>query len=154
MKDDPLPIFLNIFSQVDVNFLHLENLLIFLLIIILLVFSACVSGAEISYFSLTMSDLEELNNENKKSKHIYNLLKKPNSLLATILIANNFINVAIVIISTYLTSISFNFSEGSILEFIFQVVIITSLLVLFGEITLRYMQIKMLLDLVYLWLIL
>ena len=38
MKDDPLPIFLNIFSQVDVNFLHLENLLIFLLIIILLVF--------------------------------------------------------------------------------------------------------------------
>ena len=77
MKDDPLPIFLNIFSQVDVNFLHLENLLIFLLIIILIVFSACVSGAEISYFSLTMSDLEELNNENKKSKHIYNLLKKP-----------------------------------------------------------------------------
>ena len=135
MKDDPLPIFLNIFSQVDVNFLHLENLLIFLLIIILLVFSACVSGAEISYFSLTMSDLEELNNENKKSKHIYNLLKKPNSLLATILIANNFINVAIVIISTYLTSISFSFPEGSILEFIFQVVIITSLLVLFGEIT-------------------
>ena len=71
MKDDPLPIILNIFSQVDVNFFQLENLLIFCLIIILLLFSAFVSGAEISYFSLNMSDLEELNEDNKKSKLIY-----------------------------------------------------------------------------------
>ena len=135
MTDDPLPIILNIFSQVDINFLQLENLLIFFLIIILLTFSAFVSGAEISYFSLNMSDLEELNENNKKSKLIYKLLREPNSLLATILIANNFINVAIVIISTYLTSISFVFPEGSILEFVFQVIVITSFLVLFGEIT-------------------
>ena len=135
MKEDPLPIFLNIFSQVDFTFFHLENLIIFGVIIFLLIFSACVSGAEISYFSLNMSDLEELSEENPKSKLIYNLLRKPNLLLATILIANNFINVAIVIISTYLTSISFQFPEGSVLEFIFQVIIITSLLVLFGEIT-------------------
>lgn len=135
MTDDPLPIILNIFSQVDINFLQLENLLIFILIIILLTFSAFVSGAEISYFSLNMSDLEELNENNKKSKLIYRLLREPNSLLATILIANNFINVAIVIISTYLTSISFVFPEGSILEFVFQVIVITSFLVLFGEIT-------------------
>tara|TARA_B100001057_G_scaffold54202_1_gene48120 strand:+ start:249 stop:1571 length:1323 start_codon:yes stop_codon:yes gene_type:complete len=135
LKEDPLPIFLNIFSQVDFTFFHLENLIIFGVIIFLLIFSACVSGAEISYFSLNMSDLEELSEENPKSKLIYNLLRKPNLLLATILIANNFINVAIVIISTYLTSISFQFPEGSVLEFIFQVIIITSLLVLFGEIT-------------------
>ena len=135
MTDDPLPIILNIFSQVDINFLQLENLLIFILIIILLTFSAFVSGAEISYFSLNMSDLEELNENNKKSKLIYKLLREPNSLLATILIANNFINVAIVIISTYLTSISFVFPEGSMLEFVFQVIVITSFLVLFGEIT-------------------
>ena len=135
MTDDPLPIILNIFSQVDINFLQLENLLIFILIIILLTFSAFVSGAEISYFSLNMSDLEELNENNNKSKLIYKLLREPNSLLATILIANNFINVAIVILSTYLTSISFVFAEGSILEFVFQVIVITSFLVLFGEIT-------------------
>ena len=135
MTDDPLPIILNIFSQVDINFLQLENLLIFILIIILLTFSAFVSGAEISYFSLNMSDLEELNENNNRSKLIYKLLREPNSLLATILIANNFINVAIVIISTYLTSISFVFPEGSILEFVFQVIVITSFLVLFGEIT-------------------
>ena len=85
MKDDPLPIFLNIFSQVDVNFLQLENLLIFLLIIVLLFFSAFISGAEISYFSLNMSDLEELNQNDKKSKLIYRLLREPNSLLAIII---------------------------------------------------------------------
>ncbi len=135
MKEDPLPIFLNLFSQVDITFFHTENLLLLIIIMFLLIFSALVSGSEISYFSLNMSDLEELKKENLKSKLIYDHLRKPNLLLATILIANNFINVAIVILSTYLTSISFQFPDGSILEFIFQVVIITSLLVLFGEIT-------------------
>ena len=82
-----------------------------------------------------MSDLEKLRDDNPKNNLIFKLLKSPNHLLATILIANNFINVAIVIISAYLTSISFTFPKGSILEFVFQVIIITALLVLFGEIT-------------------
>jgi len=135
LKEDPLPITLNILSQVDIHFFQIENLLIFFLIVLLLTFSAFVSGAEISYFSLSMSDLEKLREDNPKNKLIFKLLKSPNHLLATILIANNFINVAIVIISAYLTSISFTFPKGSILEFVFQVIIITSLLVLFGEIT-------------------
>ena len=135
MKEDPLPITLNILSQVDIHFFQIENILIFFLIVLLLTFSAFVSGAEISYFSLSMSDLEKLREDNPKNKLIFKLLKSPNHLLATILIANNFINVAIVIISAYLTSISVTFPEGSILEFVFQVIIITSLLVLFGEIT-------------------
>ena len=135
MKEDPLPITLNILSQVDIHFFQIENVLIFFLIVLLLTFSAFVSGAEISYFSLSMSDLEKLREDNPKNKLIFKLLKSPNHLLATILIANNFINVAIVIISAYLTSISFTFPKGSILEFVFQVIIITSLLVLFGEIT-------------------
>jgi len=135
LKEDPLPITLNILSQVDIHFFQIENVLIFFLIVLLLTFSAFVSGAEISYFSLSMSDLEKLREDNPKNKLIFKLLKSPNHLLATILIANNFINVAIVIISAYLTSISFTFPKGSILEFVFQVIIITSLLVLFGEIT-------------------
>ena len=135
MKDDPFPIILNLFYQIDFDFLHLENLLIFILIIILLFFSALVSGAEISYFSLSMSDLEDLQEDMNKNKLIFKLLKFPNSLLATILIVNNFVNVAIVILSAYLTSITFVFPEGSVLEFIFQVIIITTLLVFFGEIT-------------------
>ncbi|MGY8931592.1 MAG: gliding motility-associated protein GldE [Flavobacteriales bacterium] len=100
---------------------------------ILLVFSALISGAEVAYFSLSMSDLESL--KENKNKLIIKLLKSPNSLLATILIVNNFINVAIIFLSAYLTTISIVFAEDSVLEFIFQVVIITCLLVLFGEIT-------------------
>ncbi len=101
----------------------------------MLVFSAFVSGAEISYFCLNMSDLKKLKEKNEKNKLIYKLIKNPNSLLATILIAKNFIYIAIVIFTTYLTSISFKFPEGSIFQFIFQVIIVTSLLILFGEIT-------------------
>ena len=133
MKEDPFPIILNLLYQLDIDVLHLENLFVFCIILILLVFSALISGAEVSYFSLSMSDLESL--KENKNKLIIKLLKFPNSLLATILIVNNFINVAIIILSAYLTTISIVFPENSILEFIFQVVIITCLLVLFGEIT-------------------
>ena len=91
--------------------------------------SAFVSASEVAYFSLTSAELEEMDNDNVRQ-----LLQNPNELLAAILIANNFINVAIVVISTYLTSIAIWFPEGSSLEFVFQVVIITGLLLLFGEI--------------------
>ena len=133
MKEDPFPIILNLLYQLNIDVLHLENLFVFCLILILLVFSALISGAEVAYFSLSMSDLESL--KENKNKLIIKLLKSPNSLLATILIVNNFINVAIIILSAYLTTISIVFPEDSVLEFIFQVVIITCLLVLFGEIT-------------------
>ena len=133
MKEDPFPIILNLLYQLNFDALHLENLFVFCIILILLIFSALISGAEVSYFSLSMSDLEDL--KENKNKLIIKLLKFPNSLLATILIVNNFINVAIIILSTYLTTISIVFPQNSVLEFVFQVVIITCLLVLFGEIT-------------------
>jgi gliding motility-associated protein GldE len=98
-------------------------------ILLLLIISAFISASEVGYFSLTSADLEEMDNDN-----VRNLLQAPNELLATILIINNFINVAIVVISAYLTSIAISFPEGSNLEFIFQILIITALLVLFGEI--------------------
>ncbi|MEC9209244.1 MAG: gliding motility-associated protein GldE [Bacteroidota bacterium] len=100
-----------------------------LAILLLLVSSAFISASEVAYFSLTSTELEEMDNDNVRQ-----LLKSPNELLATILIANNFINVGIIVISAYLTSIAISFPEGSSLEFFFQIVIITFLLVLFGEI--------------------
>ena len=108
MKEDPFPIILNIFPQilevVNSDTIDIYSFfIIFFLIVILLIFSAFISGAEVSYFSLTMSDLEVLQDHKKKNKLILKLLKFPNSLLASILIANNFINVAIVILSAYLT---------------------------------------------------
>ena len=115
--------------------LSLVNLFLgYLILVVLIVFSAFISGSEVAFFSLSPTELEELEKD-KKHLRVLALLKKPNLLLATILIVNNFINVAIVILSSVLISSIIVFPEGSNLEFIFQVVIITSLLVLLGEIT-------------------
>lgn len=134
MEEDPVPIILSIFSQFELHLYSVEVLLSFILIVILVFCSAFISGAEVAYFSLTQSDLESLEKKKGKQK-IMQLLSKPNYLLATILIANNFVNIAIIVVSTYCASHAITFAEDSPLEFIFQVMIITSLLVLFGEIT-------------------
>ncbi|MBN2682684.1 MAG: gliding motility-associated protein GldE [Bacteroidales bacterium] len=102
---------------------------------LLLILSALISGSEVAFFSLNPKNkafLEDLNT--LKSKTILILLQKPEKLLATILIANNFVNVGIVILSTYITTGIFNFSEEPILGFVIQVIIVTFLLLLFGEI--------------------
>lgn len=65
---------------------------------------------------------------------VLELLKLPEKLLATILIANNFVNVGIVIISTYVSSMLFDFSQYPMLGFLTEVVVITFMLLLFGEI--------------------
>ena len=132
MEEVPVSLLLLIFSGIEFNLFSADVLFSFLAIILLIVSSAFISGAEVAYFSLDSSELEELESD---GDGVLKLLKKPNELLATILIANNFINVGIVVISAFLTSIAIVFPEGSNLEFIFQVVVITSLLVLFGEIT-------------------
>jgi len=134
LEEVPVPIILSIFSGVELHFFNAEVLTSFFFVFVLIVCSAFISGAEVAYFSLSPSELDDLEKE-KENSDILELLKKPNQLLATILIANNFINVAIVVLSAYLTSLAISFPEGSSLEFLFQVVIITVLLVLFGEIT-------------------
>ena len=135
MKDDPLPLVLNLLYSIEFNSLNLESYLFILMIFILIVCSALISGAEVAFFALEISEIHELKKSKKNNKYILRLLKNPNSLLATILIVNNFINVSIVILASYLTSILIQFPEGSNFEFIFQVIIITSILVFFGEIT-------------------
>lgn len=103
--------------------------------VLLLFCSAMISGSEIAFFSLSPSQLEHLNSErSKKNKQIIQLFETPKRLLATILISNNFVNVAIVILSTFITNSLFSFSEYPIITFVFQVVIVTSLILLFGEI--------------------
>jgi gliding motility-associated protein GldE len=123
---------LSIFNGIEFHLFNADVFFSFLTVLLLIVFSAFISGAEVAYFSLDTSELEELE---KDGETVLKLLKKPNQLLATILIANNFINVGIIVISAFLTSNAISFPEGSNLEFVFQVIVITSLLVLFGEIT-------------------
>ncbi len=101
-------------------------------IIILLVLSALVSGSEIAFFSLTNSQLQELEKENK-GFIIQKLLQQPKELLATILVANNFINIGIVILSTYLTAVLLKDMEGW-WKFVLEVILVTFLILLFGEI--------------------
>lgn len=94
-----------------------------------------MSASEIAFFSLTPNDLSRLDQSNKTDKIVLNLRDNPESLLATILIGNNVVNVAIIIFSTYACSLLFDFSgEYELLGFLFESIIITAILLLFGEI--------------------
>ena len=97
--------------------------------------SALISGSEVAFFSLDPADLRRVDqSEAKVSFVIADLLKEPEKLLATILIANNFVNIAMVILSSMLTSEVFDFTEYPIAGFLFQVLLITFILLLFGEV--------------------
>lgn len=97
-----------------------------------LLISGFISGSEIAYFSLTPSQLEELD-DTPKGSAIRKLLEYPERLLATILIANNFVNVTIVILCNFALGPIFS-NMGEIASFILQTVILTFLILLFGEI--------------------
>jgi putative hemolysin len=104
-------------------------------LIVLLIFSALVSGSEVAFFSLSSAKLEEVKNSPAgSSKAIIELLEKPKLLLATILIANNFINVSIIILSTLFTDNLFQFVEHKLTLFLLQVVLVTFLILLIGEV--------------------
>lgn len=106
-----------------------------IIIIILLIFSGLISGSEIAFFSMKPSYIKEVeNSEERKDKQIASLIGRPKYLLAIILVSNNFVNVAIVLISAWLSNIMFDFSSAPIWGFIFQVIVITGVLLLFGEI--------------------
>lgn len=101
----------------------------------LLVLSAIVSGAEVALFSLSKSDLENAYQKKPEQiKTIKSLLHSPKKLLATILIANNFINVAIVILFAFLGEIIFKSISVYWVKFLLEVVLVTFLILLFGEI--------------------
>lgn len=105
------------------------------ILIILLTFSALISGSEVAFFSLSPGDRGLIkDSKSKRHQYINSHLKKPNHLLATILIANNFVNVAIIILSTYIFHKSVNFDNAPIFGFVVEVVLITFILLLFGEI--------------------
>lgn len=105
-------------------------------LVILLICSALVSGAEVAFFSLTPSDKESISEDSSKAAvTTLELLKKPRGLLATILISNNFINVAIILISTGLSNELFPPSDvNGTIKFVVDVFAITFILLLFGEV--------------------
>ena len=135
LDPDPFPALLSGFADNFFIGFPIEAALAFIVLIVLIVASALISGSETAYFSLKPSDLELLKQSgHKKDKLIIRLKNQPKTLLATILISNNFINVGIVILSTYITTLLFNLNEFPILSFIIQIVVITSFILIFGEI--------------------
>ncbi|MFD0931799.1 gliding motility-associated protein GldE [Psychroflexus salinarum] len=106
---------------------------------ILLVSSALISGSEVALFSLKPSDFDvKEGNVSKQEQIIINLLDKPKKLLATILIANNFINIAIVLLYASISETFYGDSNtlffGISLKFLIDVGLVTFLILMFGEI--------------------
>ncbi|WP_100614022.1 gliding motility-associated protein GldE [Confluentibacter citreus] len=107
----------------------------FVLMFVLLACSALISGAEVAMFSLTKTDIEDgLDKKSKPIQIISKLLERPKKLSATILVANIFINMSIVILFAYLGGFLFKDMVSPTLRLFIEVVIIAFLILLFGEI--------------------
>ncbi len=120
-----------------------EFLISLILLIVLLISSALISGSETAYFSLKPNDLKDLRtSESEVNKLVLELREKPKQLLATILIVNNLVNVAIIILSTFISTMIVSQHGNPVLTFIIQVVVITSLILLVGEIIPKVMANK------------
>jgi putative hemolysin len=107
-----------------------------IVVIFLLICSALISGAEVAFFSLQLKAIEELNENNSdpRLQRVITLLKRPKRLLATILVANNFINIAIVMVFSVLSSFFFSGIENPILVLMIEIGLITTIILIFGEI--------------------
>ncbi len=117
------------------NPFSLEAFISLLILFVLLFFSAMISGSEIAFFSLGPVEMNGLKQSGTiKDELVLSLLDIPKRLLATILIANNFINVSIVILSTYLLTLMFNLVDYPVIAFVIQAVVVTSLILTVGEI--------------------
>ena len=107
----------------------------FTAIFVLLFCSALVSAAEVAYFSLTPKDLDECSRSHpSKAAIISLLLEKPKKLLATLLVANNFINIGVVILFSFIGNTLFEAIASPLLKFIVEVIVVTFLILLFGEV--------------------
>ncbi len=119
-------------SMVTVSQPAVGSIIALVIAALALVVSGFISGSEISYFSLTASQREQLD-ETPEGPAINRMLADPERLLATILIANNLVNVTIVILCNFAFNQIFTFHSG-VLNFVFQSVVLTFLILLFGEI--------------------
>ena len=101
---------------------------------LLLCISALVSGSEVAFFSLTPRDKQDMReNADSRNSAILQLMEDVDGLLATILVTNNLVNICIVILSSNAIDAMFTFQSSGV-EFVIKSVIVTFLLLLFGEI--------------------
>jgi gliding motility-associated protein gldE len=132
LDPDSLPL---LFSSLTFSPASVGDIITLIFAVVFLGFSAFISASEIAFFSLSPQDINELEEEREPQDIlIKSLLTRSEYLLATILIANNLVNVAVVMLCTFFINNIIDFSNTPILGFIFQTIILTFLLLLFGEI--------------------
>ena len=138
--DSDSEILLQYLAQLDVM-----SLIAVVFFVVLLFCSALISGTEVDFFSLSKTEIIKISEESKEQNPVVLLLQKPSKLLATILITNNFINILIVLIFASLGEVFFkdqNLSltligftlPSNLIKFSIEVVLVTFLILLFGEV--------------------
>lgn len=129
MDPDPFSLFLVLFE------LQGSLLIQFTSLVFLLIASGLISGAEVAFFSLTKEQLEsEEEQTSRQMKLTQKLLNEPKRLLATILIANNFINIAIVLLFSLISEVLFGKIGNPLIVLLIEIGLITFLILFFGEI--------------------
>jgi len=135
LETDPLPMLSAIFWNIQFHPFTTSTVFSIVIIAVLLVCSALISGSEVAYFSLSPSEKHKIAGRSlKRNSYILKNLEHPEQLLATILVANNFVNVGIVILSSFTVESLIDFTNEPILGFIVQVLVISFMILLVGEI--------------------
>ena len=128
---DPEPSLVISFLSLEMSFVWFKGIILFALIIS----SALISGAEVAFFSLNSAVLNEAEEEELKNiSLIRSLLDRPNRLLAIILVANNFINIAIVLLFASLSPLYLGGISNPVVVLFIEIGLITGLILIFGEI--------------------
>lgn len=113
----------------------LSKALSIVILFILLILSALISGAEVAFFSLSQTDINRASeSKSSKEKAVVTLLERPKKLLATILVSNNFINILIVLLFADIGDFLFAEIASGLLKFLIEVILVTFLILLFGEV--------------------
>ncbi len=132
------PIFAYLSSTYILAALQAQGTTLLIMVLLCLLFlSFVLSGAEVAFFSLTHKDINILRSKQQPPyQRIVDLLEEPKNLLASLLIANSFINISIIILGNLLIDDMFDFERfnAAWVEFIIKVVAVSFLLVLFGEV--------------------
>lgn len=135
MKTDPLPILTTITWNVQFHPFTSGVAISLMVICLLLICSAFISGSETAYFSLSPSERHKISGtQTRRNTYLLKNLENPEQLLATILVANNFVNVGIVILSSFTVDSLVDFSQEPVLGFFVQALVISFVILLVGEI--------------------
>jgi gliding motility-associated protein GldE len=124
-----------VFDGVSVHPITASGVFALIISILLLFCSAIISASEIAFFSLEPHDIEQMEvSSNRAEKNIYRLLQHPQRLLATMLIGLNFANIGVVLLLSYFTESVLDFSNAPLIGFLFDTILITFSILLFGEV--------------------